>query len=111
MIAANIGKIFLDAYNEKYKSNYSAKQFFVEKYFELFFNHEKYMQWVTNSPFVQGITTSDDGEYGIEIDKVKIGDENKINLSFQFILNKFNKSFSLFFIFFFEKNFYFEIFV
>ncbi len=55
MIAANIGKIFLDAYNEKYKSNYTAKQFFVEKYFELFFNHEKYMQWVTNSPFVQGI--------------------------------------------------------
>lgn len=55
MIAANIGKIFLEAYNEKYKSNYSAKQFFVEKYFELFFNHEKYMQWVTNSPFVQGI--------------------------------------------------------
>ena len=30
MIAANIGKIFLDAYNEKYKSNYSAKDFFVE---------------------------------------------------------------------------------
>ncbi len=55
MIAANIGKIFLDAYNEKYKCNYSAKQFFIEKYFELFFNHEKYMQWVTNSPFVQGI--------------------------------------------------------
>ena len=55
MIAANIGKIFLDAYNEKYERNYSAKQFFVEKYFELFFNDEKYMQWVTNSPFVQGI--------------------------------------------------------
>ena len=35
MIAANIGKIFLEAYNEKYKSNYSAKQFFVEKYYEL----------------------------------------------------------------------------
>lgn len=83
MIAANIGKIFLDAYNEKYKSNYSAKQFFEEKYFKLFFNHEKYMQWITNSPFVQGITTSDDGEYGVEIDKVKMGDENKIRLSFQ----------------------------
>ena len=55
MIAANIGKIFLDAYNEKYKSQYSAKEFFVEKYFSLFFDHEKYMQWVTNSPFVQGI--------------------------------------------------------
>lgn len=55
MIAANIGKIFLEAYNEKYKSNYSAKEFFVEKYFTLFFDHGKYMQWVTNSPFVQGI--------------------------------------------------------
>jgi hypothetical protein len=55
MIAANIGKVFLCAYNEKYKSNYSAKDFFVEKYFSLFFDEEKYMQWVTNSPFVQGI--------------------------------------------------------
>lgn len=55
MIAANIGRIFLDAYNEKNKCNYSAKDFFVEKYFTLFFDHEKYMQWVTNSPFVQGI--------------------------------------------------------
>jgi len=55
MIAANIGRIFLDAYNEKNKCDYSAKEFFVEKYFTLFFDHEKYMQWVTNSPFVQGI--------------------------------------------------------
>ncbi|PKP53183.1 MAG: hypothetical protein CVT92_05565 [Bacteroidetes bacterium HGW-Bacteroidetes-1] len=55
MIAANIGKIFLDAYNEKYKSNYSAKEFFVEKYYSVFFDHEKYMQWVINSPFVQGL--------------------------------------------------------
>jgi len=55
MIAANIGKIFLNAYNEKFKSNYTAKEFFVEKYFATFFDHNKYMQWVTNSPFVQGI--------------------------------------------------------
>ena len=50
MIAANIGKIFLEAYNEKYKSNYSAKQFFVEKYYELFFNQNKYMMSAGNSP-------------------------------------------------------------
>jgi len=55
MIAANIGKIFLCAYNEKFKSNYTPKEFFVEKYFAMFFDHDKYMQWVTNSPFVQGI--------------------------------------------------------
>lgn len=51
MIAANIGKIFLDAYNEKYQSNYTAKEFFVEKYWSLFYNNEKYMQWITNSAF------------------------------------------------------------
>lgn len=50
MIATNIGKIFLDAYNEKYKSNYSAKQFFMEKYYELFFNQNKYMMSAGNSP-------------------------------------------------------------
>lgn len=50
MIAANIGKIFLDAYNEKYKSNYSAKDFFVEKYYKIFFNHNKYMMSAGNSP-------------------------------------------------------------
>ncbi len=55
MIAVNIGKTFLKAYNEKYKSTYSAKDFFIEKYFPLFFDEEKYMQWITNSPFVQGI--------------------------------------------------------
>ncbi len=54
MIAANIGKIFLDAYNEKYQSNYTAKEFFVEKYWSLFYNNEKYMQWITNSAFNPG---------------------------------------------------------
>lgn len=50
MIAANIGKIFLDAYNEKYQSNYTAKEFFVEKYYKIFFNHNKYMMSAGNSP-------------------------------------------------------------
>lgn len=55
MIAVNIGKTFLRAYNEKYECHYTAKEFFVKEYFPLFFDHEKYMQWITNSPFVQGI--------------------------------------------------------
>lgn len=50
MIAANIGKIFLDAYNEKYQRNYTAKEFFVEKYYKIFFNHNKYMMSAGNSP-------------------------------------------------------------
>lgn len=53
MITTLIGKTFLKAYNEKNNRDYSAKEFFEKEYFELFFNHPKYMQWITNSPFVQ----------------------------------------------------------
>ena len=53
MIAATIGRKFLLAYNRKFGTHYDAKTFFTEQYFPLFFDHEKYMQWVTNSPFVQ----------------------------------------------------------
>ena len=53
MISATIGKIFLDAYNKKYGTQYDAKTFFVEVYHPLFFDSNKYLQWVQNSPFVQ----------------------------------------------------------
>lgn len=53
MITTLVGKTFLKAYNQKYNKDYSAKEFFEKEYYELFFNHPKYMQWVTNSPFVQ----------------------------------------------------------
>ena len=53
MITAVVGRTFLDAYNNKYNKQLTPKEFFVEEYFELFYNHPKYMQWVTNSPFVQ----------------------------------------------------------
>ena len=51
MIATNIGRIFLKAYNRKYQSSYSAKDFFIEVYYEFFFNHNKYMMTGGNSPF------------------------------------------------------------
>lgn len=50
MITANIGKTFLQAYNEKNNCNYTAKDFFVEKYYKLFFDHNKYMISAGNSP-------------------------------------------------------------
>ena len=53
MITANIGKIFLESYNKKHGTNYDAKSFFVDVYHPLFFDSNKYLQWVTNSPFVQ----------------------------------------------------------
>ena len=53
MITSAIGKKFLKAYNEKYKTDYDAKRFFTEIFYPLFFDHNKYMMWVQNSPFVQ----------------------------------------------------------
>ncbi len=53
MIAATIGRTFLNAWNKKTKKEYSAKDFFEKEYFTLFFDHPNYMQWVGNSPFVQ----------------------------------------------------------
>lgn len=53
MITAAIGRIFLDAYNEKYDTKYDAKTFFVEVYHPLFFESSKYLFWVNNSPFDQ----------------------------------------------------------
>jgi len=50
MIAANIGRIFLDAYNEKYNIKLTAKEFFVEKYYSIFYNHNKYLMSAGNSP-------------------------------------------------------------
>lgn len=51
MIATNIGKIFLKAYNEKHGCSYSPEDFFIKIYYEAFFNHNKYMMTGGNSPF------------------------------------------------------------
>ena len=53
MITSVVGKTFLKAYNKKYDKSLSPKEFFEDQYWKLFYNHSKYMQWVTNSPFVQ----------------------------------------------------------
>ncbi|NWJ51131.1 MAG: hypothetical protein HXX14_09705 [Bacteroidetes bacterium] len=50
MITATIGKKFLKAYNAKYQTQYSAKEFFIEKYLPVFFDHPKYMMTGGNSP-------------------------------------------------------------
>ena len=50
MITSNIGKIFLDAYNEKYGTSYDARIFFLEQFYPLFFDQNKYMMTAGNSP-------------------------------------------------------------
>ncbi len=50
MIASSIGKIFLEAYNEKYGTDYDARRFFIEVFYPLFFDQTKYMMTAGNSP-------------------------------------------------------------
>jgi hypothetical protein len=54
MIASIIGKTLLAEYNRRSETKYSAEEFFEKVFHPLFYDHKKYMQWVTNSPFVQG---------------------------------------------------------
>jgi hypothetical protein len=55
MFASSIGKLFIKEYNRRNNTSYSAKEFFEREFYPLFYDHPKYMQWITNSPFVQGI--------------------------------------------------------
>ncbi len=50
MITSAIGKIFLDAYNEEYGTSYDARSFFLEQFYPLFFDHNKYLMTAGNSP-------------------------------------------------------------
>lgn len=50
MITSAIGKIFLEAYNEEYGTHYDARSFFIEQFYPLFFDQNKYMMTAGNSP-------------------------------------------------------------
>ncbi len=56
MFTSTVGKTFLKEYNLRQNRDYSAREFFDEVLFKLFFDHKKYMMWAQNSPFVQGIS-------------------------------------------------------
>lgn len=56
MFTSTVGKTFLKEYNLRQNKDYSAREFFDEVLFNLFFDHKKYMMWAQNSPFVQGIS-------------------------------------------------------
>lgn len=53
MYTSYIGKKFLKLYNKKNESNHSARQFFDRIFFPLFFDDEKHLMHVSNSPFFQ----------------------------------------------------------
>jgi hypothetical protein len=56
MFTTAVGQTFLKEYNRINGKAYSAKDFFDQVLFPLFFDHKKYLWWVQNSPFVQGLS-------------------------------------------------------
>jgi hypothetical protein len=51
MYTSHIGKQFLNVYNRKNSTEYTARTFFHEIYFPLFFGHAKFMMSPQNTPF------------------------------------------------------------
>lgn len=67
MYSMYIGKKYLEMYNQKNKQ-LTAKEFFNDIYFPLFYDNERYLQWIVNSPFAQS--------YG---QKKHLTQENRLN--------------------------------
>jgi len=59
MYTSFIGKKFLNAWNAREDRNLSARQFFDEVMFPLFFDDKKHLMHVSNSPFFQSLSAKD----------------------------------------------------
>jgi hypothetical protein len=59
MYTSFIGKKFLDAWNAREGRELSARQFFDEEMFPVFFDDEKHLLHVSNSPFFQSLSAKD----------------------------------------------------
>ncbi len=55
MITANVGRLFVQAYNEREGTSWTAKEFFEKVYHPLFLGREKYLLYHKNSEFVQKV--------------------------------------------------------
>lgn len=79
MYTTTVGKTFLKEYNRRNEQEYSAREFFDEVLFKTIFDHKRYLMWVQNSPFVQGIGkkkpffSSDERESKLSLLHEKIG--------------------------------------
>ncbi len=55
MYTSYIGRRFLGIWNQRTGRGLTARQFFDEEMFPLFYNSEKYLQWVASSAFTQDV--------------------------------------------------------
>ena len=59
MYTSFIGQRLLALYNQRTGSSLTARQFFEQQQYPLFFEPTKYLQWVPNSPFAQAVAARD----------------------------------------------------
>ncbi|MEN7548054.1 hypothetical protein AAG747_09040 [Rapidithrix thailandica] len=64
MYTSYVGKKFLKIYNEREHQDLTAKEFFEEKFFGLFFQDHAHLMHVGNSPFFQKPKEADVKKYG-----------------------------------------------
>jgi hypothetical protein len=55
MYTSHIGRRLLGLYHQRTGENLSARQFFEQRLYPLFYNHKRYLQWVPSSPFAQKV--------------------------------------------------------
>jgi hypothetical protein len=65
MYTSYIGQKFLEIYNQRTNSSYSAQEFFDKIMFPLFFDHSRHLMHVSNSPFFQTPSQKDLQELGL----------------------------------------------
>lgn len=55
MYTSHIGRRLLGLYHQRTGENLSARQFFEQRLYPLFYAHKRYLQWVPSSPFAQKV--------------------------------------------------------
>ncbi|MBN8566556.1 MAG: hypothetical protein J0M25_07455 [Flavobacteriales bacterium] len=64
MYLSYVGEIFLEEYNRRKNTKFSAEDFFDNILFPLFFDDERHLLHVGNSPFFQRVSDKDIRDYG-----------------------------------------------
>lgn len=73
MYTSHIGQRLLAIYNQRMAQSLTARQFFEQEMYPLFFAPAKYLQWVPNSPFAQAVAARDQVPGGPTAAEIRLG--------------------------------------
>lgn len=62
MYTSHIGRRLLGLYHQRTGEELSARQFFEQRLYPLFYAHKRYLQWVPSSPFAQKVAAGNLGD-------------------------------------------------